>query len=141
ANIRAGMAVTGTSGIAGSAVVTAVVSKFTQTATGNFNPGSGTLLTNLPATTNITAGMGVSGPGIQTGTTVASVIPSFTSSGLTNTINTALISGFSASDIAKIVPGMAVTGTGVPIGATVLTNNSFTLPGTTSTATPTIITM
>jgi autotransporter-associated beta strand protein len=96
-------------------------------------------VTGLASTAGIVPGMTIDGPGIVTGTVVTGVIPSFTSSGLTNTSGQATISGFSAADIAKISVGMGVLpATGIPVNATVTVvntgTNTITISGNTTSA-------
>src|SRR5262249_46454106 len=92
----------------------------------------------------IFTGMNVTGTNIPANDTVAAIVPSFTSSSLTNATGQVTVTNF--ANLTNITAGMLVTGTGIPAGAKVasvvstftsssLTNatGQFTLSGFTDT--------
>ncbi len=93
-----------------------------NTQTGTLTTGS-TAVTGLSSTSGLTAGEGVQGTGIQSGTTI-SQINSGTSLAGTLTSGSTSVAGLSSTT--GLAVGQEVTGTGIPGGTTITAINSTT---------------
>ena len=117
----------------------------TFTYTGTLSLSSITV-TAMTSTTNIVAGMSVSGTGIPAGTTVATIASSSSitlsqaatvagSPTLTFNSNPTIITGMPSGSTANLSGGMTVSGTGIPYGSTILSIISLTSISITQNAT------